>query len=65
MKNRQNQIIKEIAKSELEIITLEERGSDSLDFHQISVWELKDALNAAFQAGQNEAMNNDPLRNPQ
>lgn len=35
--------------------TLEERGSDSLDFVEVSVWGLKDALTAAFIAGQQAA----------
>jgi hypothetical protein len=28
------------------------RGSDGLDFHDVAVWSLKDALRAAFVAGQ-------------
>lgn len=31
--------------------TLETRNSDSLDFHDISVWSLKKALLAAYEAG--------------
>lgn len=42
-----------IAKNELYIDTLKTRKSDSLDFHEISVWSLKDALEEAFKAGQN------------
>ena len=34
------------------IETLETRRSDSLDFHDIAVWELKSALEAAYRAGQ-------------
>jgi hypothetical protein len=34
------------------IETLEERLSDSLDFHEVSVWSVRDALQAAFEAGQ-------------
>jgi hypothetical protein len=30
---------------------LETRGSDSLDFHEVAVWQLRDALTAAYQAG--------------
>jgi hypothetical protein len=30
---------------------LETRGSDSLDFHDVAVWQLRDALTAAYQAG--------------
>lgn len=28
------------------------RNSDRLDFHEVSVWGLKEALQAAFTAGQ-------------
>ena len=35
----------------LEIETLAERKSDSLDFHEVSVWGLKDALLAAYELG--------------
>lgn len=40
-----------IAKRELRIETLKTRKSDSLDFHEVAVWSLKAALEAAFQAG--------------
>jgi hypothetical protein len=33
------------------IETLEERKSDDLDFHDIAVWSLHDALKAADKAG--------------
>jgi len=33
------------------IETLEERKSDDLDFHDIAVWSLHDALKAAYEAG--------------
>ena len=32
--------------------TLETRNSDSLDFHDCSVWGIKAALEEAFRAGQ-------------
>jgi len=32
--------------------TLETRRSDSLDFHDVAVWELRAALEAAYRAGQ-------------
>ena len=31
--------------------TLETRNSDSLDFHDIAVWDLKKALEEAYEAG--------------
>ncbi len=43
--------IRTIAKRELSIGTLDERKSDSLDFHEVSVWGLKAALAAAYEAG--------------
>lgn len=41
----------EIAKEHLRIDTLETRRSDSLDFHDVSVWGVRAALEAAFRAG--------------
>lgn len=43
-----------IARKHLDIGTLEARRSDSLDFHEVSVWGLKAALQAAFDAGKEE-----------
>ena len=40
-----------IAQKHLGIETLETRNSDSLDFHDVAVWCLRDALEAAFKAG--------------
>ncbi|PZP83394.1 MAG: hypothetical protein DI582_11055 [Azospirillum brasilense] len=40
-----------IAKQHLHIETLEIRNSDSLDFHDVAVWGVKDALLAAYEAG--------------
>lgn len=34
------------------IETLETRRSDSLDFHDVAVWEIRAALEAAYRAGQ-------------
>tara|TARA_R100001510_G_C7636032_1_gene194180 strand:+ start:108 stop:398 length:291 start_codon:yes stop_codon:yes gene_type:complete len=43
--------IKEIALSTLDIEDLETRDDDSLDFHDLPVWRIKLALAAAFNAG--------------
>jgi len=43
--------IKKIAKDTLRFETLETRNSDSLDFHEVSVWGIKAALEEAFAAG--------------
>jgi len=40
-----------IAQCHLNIETLEIRKSDGLDFHDVAVWSIKDALDAAFEAG--------------
>ena len=48
-------IIATIAAEHLNIETLEERKSDSLDFHEVGVWNIKDALEAAFEAGKQSA----------
>lgn len=41
-----------IAKEHCFVETLEAQGCDSLDFHDVSVWQLEKALKAAFKAGQ-------------
>jgi hypothetical protein len=48
-------VIAQIAKSYLGIKTLEIQNSDSLDFHSLSVWNLKAALEAAWKAGKDNA----------
>lgn len=45
------QLLTQIAQNKLGIETLETRKSDSLDFHDVAVWCLRDALDAAFNAG--------------
>ena len=45
------QLLTQIAQSKLGIETLETRKWDSLDFHDVAVWCLRDALEAAFNAG--------------
>ncbi len=44
--------IEKIAKDKLGIETLKTRNSDSLDFHDVSVWGIQAALEAAYEAGQ-------------
>ena len=43
--------ISAIAARELGLETLEPRQSDSLDFHELSVWQIKAALQRAWEAG--------------
>lgn len=46
-------LLNQIAAEHLHIDTLAtHNNSDSLDFHEVSVWGLKEALQAAFTAGQ-------------
>lgn len=52
-----DQQLQQIALDHLFIATLETRNSDSLDFHDVSVWAIKTALQAAFEAGRNAAAN--------
>lgn len=47
-----NAIISKIAKQHLHIQTLKTRKRDCLDFHNVAVWEVGDALDAAYRAGQ-------------
>ncbi len=50
-----DKIIADIARKQLRIETLETRKSDSLDFHNVSVWGLRTALLCAFEAGRKAA----------
>lgn len=43
--------LEEIAMDHLFIDTLCTRHSDRLDFHEVSVWGVRSALLAAYQAG--------------
>jgi hypothetical protein len=52
MDKKMDKIITQIARDRMEIETLERRNSDSLDFHEVSVWGLKEMLAAAYKAGQ-------------
>lgn len=45
-------LLEKIAREHLFIQTLETQMSDRLDFHEVSVWGIKNALQAAFEAGQ-------------
>ena len=45
------QLLTQIAQQHLDIETLETRRSDRLDFHDLAVWSIKAALEAAYLAG--------------
>jgi hypothetical protein len=53
-KDRIEMIVEHIAKTKLQIPTLRARNSDHLDFHEVSVWGLKQALRAAYEAGRDD-----------
>lgn len=44
-------LLEEIVRERLNIPTLQRRGRDFLDFHDISVWSLRDVLEDAYNAG--------------
>ena len=46
-----NAEIAQIANKYLYIETLETQYCDRLDFHDLAVWQIKEALEAAYQAG--------------
>lgn len=43
-----------IAATTLGIPTLEIRGSDELDFHALSVWQIARALREAYESGRHD-----------
>ena len=45
-------LLLEIAAKHFCLETLETRNSDGLDFHDVAVWSIRAALEAAFAAGQ-------------
>ncbi len=44
-------LLTQIAQKHLGIDTLQTRHADRLDFHDVAVWRLREALEAAFNAG--------------
>ncbi len=46
-----DELFTQIAQQHLNIETLVERKSDGLDFHDVAVWSIKAALEAAYEAG--------------
>ena len=44
-------LILEIAQRRFFLETLETRNSDRLDFHDVAVWAIRDALAEAYEAG--------------
>ena len=52
---RLQELLQEIAQTHLCIETLESSGLDWLDFHDVEVVSLKNALMAAYELGANNA----------
>ena len=48
-------LILEIAQRRFSLETLETQNSDRLDFHDVAVWAIRDALEEAFEAGRRAA----------
>jgi len=51
MKTSKDKAIEKIARKILAIQDLKTRNRDALDFHEVGVWSLRDALDAAYEAG--------------
>jgi hypothetical protein len=49
------QQIDKIARNVLGLATLETRKSDRLDFHDLAVWKIREALADAYLAGMNDS----------
>ena len=45
-------LLMEIAAKHFRLETLETRNSDGFDFHDVAVWSIRAALEAAFATGQ-------------
>ncbi len=48
---KRDQALEDVARNTLNIETLAERKSDALDFYDVSVWGVRDALLAAYNLG--------------
>ena len=51
-------LLEQIASQHLRINTLTTQHSDRLDFHDLAVWSIKNALEAAYAAGASAARTN-------
>lgn len=56
--------LEQIAAKHLHIDTLRQRNADSLDFHDLAVWSIHDALQAAYAVGAQAAQSPAPSRGP-
>jgi hypothetical protein len=53
------QELEQIAKKYLLVETLETRNSDDMDFYNVAVWNIKEALLEAYERGIDNAHKND------
>jgi len=60
-----DRMLEAIATRSLNIPTLQRRNSDHLDFHEVSVWSLLEALRLAYASGYEQAVTDrEPHDNP-
>jgi len=55
MPSARDNAVTRIAREALGLETLEARRMDGLDFHDLAVWSIKDALERAYEAGRTAA----------
>jgi len=61
--DERDRMLEGIAKRVLHIPTLETRNSDQLDFHDVAVWSVLEALRLAYAAGYEQAVSDrDPAK---
>jgi hypothetical protein len=61
---RMNKTLDRIAQEILNLHTLDTRNSDAPDFHDLAVWKIKAALEAAYAAGRKQAERARPSKQP-
>lgn len=60
-----NDLFTQLAKEHFGIRTLETRSSDSLDFHEVAVWDVLRALTEAYECGGADSLDNGSLESEQ
>jgi len=58
-------LLQRIAAQYLDLETLETRNADDLDCHDLAVWSIREALEAAYQAGVESGAQGQHHTNPQ
>ena len=65
MHNRKEETLTKLAKKHIRSLeTLERQYSDRDDFHEVSVWSLKELLEEAYEAGMAAVVNEEDDREP-